>query len=41
MLNKLTEAIEKALADKIEEMRKKLKALDVQDASKEDPNDKK
>lgn len=38
-LSKIT-PIEKALADKIKDMREKLKALDVQDASKEDPNDK-
>ncbi len=33
--------IETALADKIKEMRDTLKSLDVQNASKEDPNDKK
>ena len=38
-LSKIT-PIEKALADKIKDMREKLKALDVQDASKKDPNDK-
>ena len=39
-LEKIT-PIEKALADKIKDMREKLNALDVKDASKEDPNDKK
>ena len=34
------QAVEIALKDKIKSMRDKLKQLDVQDASKKDPNDK-